>query len=116
MPLSKARDAARQRNARAVAKGVLPSPTQLLEVLSPNQRKERLASLILTPIPPDKVNAAHVISAIDIYNKMDKLYSEGASYQDNRVINIIVDSEETKRLTEGVAKRLLKEGEDAIKG
>ena len=75
MPLSKARNATRMRIARAEAKGMQPSATQKLEIMSTNQRKDRLAELILMPLDSDKITAKHVISAIDVYNKMDKLYA-----------------------------------------
>jgi phage terminase small subunit len=43
------------------------------------------------------------IRAVDILNKMDKVYSDTpVSFQDNRVVNIIVFSEKAKELTEGV--------------
>ena len=102
MPLSKARNAARMRNARAIATGVQPNATALVQPLSPGQRKYRLAELIATPISPDKINASHIISAIDIYNKMDKIYSEAPQFTDNRQITVVVSSEKAKELTEGV--------------
>ena len=76
MALSKARNAARMRNKRALERGVQPSATQLVEVMSTNQRKERLAELIATPIKPEEVKPIHIISAIDVYNKMDHTYTE----------------------------------------
>ncbi|KKN50763.1 hypothetical protein LCGC14_0629330 [marine sediment metagenome] len=43
------------------------------------------------------------IAAIQELNKMDKLYTDSpATYQDNRVVNIIVSSEKAKELTERV--------------
>jgi len=48
--------------------------------------------------------------AIDLLNKMDKLYSDiGAGYQDNRTIIIQVTSEKAKDLTEKVNDRLLED-------
>ena len=76
MPLSKERDKARQRNKRMIAKGVTPSPTELLEPLSLNQRKERLAELIATPINPQDIKARDILTAIDIYNKLSHDYQE----------------------------------------
>ena len=110
MSLSKLRNAARMRNNRALAKGVQPSATQLVEVLSPNQRKERLASLILTPIPSDKVSAAHVISAIDVYNKMERIY------EDRTPTGVTVVNSFTFILPDGtkVSPKQLKEGSHAI--
>lgn len=102
MPLSKARNAKRMRIARATKNGVLPRATQLLEILSLNQRKERLADLIATPISPEKINASHIIAAIDVYNKMDKVYSDAPQIVGNRTINIIVSSKQAKQLTEGI--------------
>ena len=81
MPLSKARNAARMRIARAEAKGMQPSASQKLEIMSTNQRKDRLAELILMPLDSDKITAKHVISAIDVYNKMDKLYNDNGGAQ-----------------------------------
>ena len=75
MPLSKERDKARQRNKRMIAKGVTPSPTELLEPLSLNQRKERLAELIATPINPQDIKARDILTAIDIYNKLSHDYN-----------------------------------------
>lgn len=41
------------------------------------------------------------IRAVDVLNKMDKLYSDALTpYQDNRVVNIIVSSEKAKSLTD----------------
>ena len=52
-----------------------------------------------------KVKLHNPIAAIDIYNKMDKIYNDiPGGYQDNRTINIIVTSEESKKLTEGIGK------------
>jgi len=48
------------------------------------------------------------LQAIDLLNKMDKLYSEGAVFQDNRVnriVNIVVIDNETKDLMSRVAER-----------
>jgi len=121
MPLSKAKDAARKRNERALASGIQPSPTQLVEAMPVYKRKERLAELIATPIEADKVTASHVIQAIDVYNKMDKIYSETPpNYYDNRTLNFIVSSDKAKQLTENIEHRLdaddspklLVEGED----
>ena len=92
MPLAKARDRARKRNERMLKTGIQPTPTQMMEPLSENQRKERLAELIVTPIEPDKVTPSHIISAIDVYNKMTKTYIEQPiqSLQDNRQYQIII--------------------------
>lgn len=84
MPLSKKRNAARMRIKRALQKGVQPSATQLVEVLSTNQRKERLAELIITPLDPEKMTAKQVVYAIDVYNKMDHVYTEPIT--ENKVI------------------------------
>jgi len=49
------------------------------------------------------------VKAIDLLNKMDKLYSDGAIFQDNRVarqVNIYVIDNETKALISQVAKRV----------
>jgi len=89
MPLSKARQAAAMRNHRLLKSGVQPSYAQIVEVMSPNQRKERLAELIAVPIVPEKVNAAHIIAAIDIYNKMDKIYSDIPAPTNINVVFII---------------------------
>ena len=64
-----------------------------------------------------KVKLHSPTSAIDLLNKMDKLYSDiPASYQDNRVINVIVSSEEGKRLTEGIKDfKIFNRGNDATK-
>jgi len=102
MPLSKARNRARYHLDKFKKTGLQPPATQVVEILSPNQRKYRLAELIATPISPDKINASHIISAIDIYNKMDKIYSEAPQFTDNRQITVVVSSEKAKELTEGV--------------
>ena len=75
MPLSKARNRARYHIDKALKTGLQPTATQKLEIMSTNQRKDRLAELILMPLDSDKITAKHVISAIDVYNKMDKLYA-----------------------------------------
>lgn len=55
-----------------------------------------------------KVKLHSPISAIDILNKMDKVYNDVPLVnQDNRTINIIVSSEKAKELIESVGKRLL---------
>jgi len=50
------------------------------------------------------------MKAIDLLNKMDKIYSEGAIFQDNRVnrtVNILVIDSETKDLVSQVAERTM---------
>ena len=96
MSLSKARNAARMRNKRALEKGVQPSAVQIVEVLSVNQRKERLAQLIATPMAPEDIKPPHIIQAIDIYNKMDKTYSDFPQGQDNRQYHLYIQSDEAK--------------------
>lgn len=54
--------------------------------------------------------------AIDLLNKMDKIYSDiPPSFQDNRTINIIVSSEKAKQLVEGVSEYLIPVEVNAIK-
>jgi len=49
------------------------------------------------------------ITAIDVHNKMDKMYSDSLPVQDNRaVINIFVGDGETKELVEGISGSLAK--------
>uniref|UniRef100_A0A6M3K2A3 Putative terminase n=1 Tax=viral metagenome TaxID=1070528 RepID=A0A6M3K2A3_9ZZZZ len=63
-----------------------------------------------------KVKLHSPTQAIDLLNKMDKVYSDGNPIvNDNRVINFIVS--DTRRI-EGIARRLdgIKELEDAIEG
>ena len=56
------------------------------------------------------------LKAIDLLNKMDKLYSEGSQVQNNinRAVNILVMDEETKDLINraGERTRIIKEGKD----
>ena len=54
-----------------------------------------------TPIKTTTIKLHSAIQAIDTLNKMDKLYTDGAIVSiDNRKIEIIVESEESKKLTE----------------
>jgi len=67
-----------------------------MEPLSVGQRKERLAELIALVPTPDKVTIGHIVSAIDIYNRMTNTYDQ-PMLQDNRQINILIQGgEETK--------------------
>ena len=55
-----------------------------------------------------KVKLHSPTQAIDLLNKMDKIYSDKqVAHQDNRAIYIIVTSEKAKELTENVSRRLL---------
>jgi len=118
MPISKARNAARMRINRAKANGVHPSPIQEFEIMPIYQRKERLAELIATKIPADKVNAANIIAAVDILNKMDKVYTDFPTGNiDNRQYNIIIQGgdeakERLERLLAGTRRKELEEPQD----
>lgn len=60
------------------------------------------------PAVVTKIRMHSPMTAIDLLNKMDKVYSEiPPGYQDNRVINIIVSSDKAKELTEKANLRLL---------
>ena len=66
------------------------------------ERKQRL-----TEVARDKQGSP--IQAIDLLNKMDKIYSDtGVTNQDNRVINIYVVDERTKELMGKIADRTRK--------
>uniref|UniRef100_A0A6M3IHN6 Putative terminase n=1 Tax=viral metagenome TaxID=1070528 RepID=A0A6M3IHN6_9ZZZZ len=53
------------------------------------------------------------IAAISELNKMEKIYETSVNInQDNRVMNIIVESEETKKLLGNINQRLLRRGND----
>lgn len=61
------------------------------KIASEIERKE-----ILSDIARDKKqNSVH---AIDVHNKMDKIYNEASVLQDNRVVNILVIDEATRGL------------------
>ena len=106
------------RNKRALAKGVPLSATQEFEIMPIYQRKERLAELIATKIPADKVNAANIIAAVDILNKMDKVYTDFPTGNiDNRQYNIIIQGgeeakERLERLLSGTRRKELEEPQD----
>lgn len=47
------------------------------------------------------------VGAIDIHNKMDRLYNDTPpNFNDNRVINFILSDEQGKQLIDGISKRL----------
>ncbi len=50
------------------------------------------------------INRQGNIQAIDLLNKMEKIYSENVVNVDNRTLNIIVNSEKAKELTEKLIK------------
>lgn len=53
------------------------------------------------PVKTTTIKLHSPIQAIDLLNKMDKLYTDGATVNvDNRTLNIIVRTEEAKTLTE----------------
>ena len=54
-----------------------------------------------------KVKLHNPVPAIDLLNKMDRLYSEAVeSLNDNRVINFILTNRESQNLIEGITERL----------
>ena len=54
-----------------------------------------------------KVKLHDPVRAIDLLNKMDKIYSDGSPVnEDNRVINFILSDNQSRNLIEGIAKRL----------
>ena len=53
---------------------------------------------------PALIKTGHVLTSIDLLNKMDGLYSVPFGFNDNRTINIICD-EKTKDLIAGIGER-----------
>lgn len=72
-------------------------------IMSVRKRKQRLTEVALSNLNPESIQPGHVMQAIDLLNKMDKIYSDGATIQDNRQVNIYT----TDKLAEGALKALM---------
>jgi len=101
----------RDRNASALANSnkVLTRFNELRQkaedesIALPKERKQRLTEFVREDIESDKgVPLRHSnILATQELNKMEKIYSNGATVNvDNRTLNIIVNSDKAKELTE----------------
>jgi len=66
------------------------------------ERKERLTTILREDNLTDKGNLARGtnIQAISELNKMEKIYSENVVNVDNRTLNIVVNSDKAKELTQ----------------
>ncbi len=81
------------------------------KVLSVVQRKIHLSDTVRTPAEGPPTHRDH-ISAIGELNKMEKVYETGAVVnQDNRVVNIYVQTERAKELLGQVKDRWQEVGE-----
>ena len=78
---------------------------ELPSVSDEQERKEILTQIQRQAIAyPSLIKTGHVLTAIDIHNKMDGIYHVPFGFNDNRVINFICD-EETRNLIMGIGER-----------
>ena len=117
MALSKAKMRLRKRIDRGTVK---PSQATEAFLMPEYKRKERLAEIIVTPIPPEKIKAGHIIAAIKELNLMEHIYDTlPQGYNDNRQYTIIIQGEGAKSQLETMLKGKvpeLQQPQDIVEG